>query len=241
MRVRARACVCLRLLCLTPPTPTPPPPSRPLVLPPCQRALYGTSPEEAHLHESRAVHWMASTADNKEGVDSFLEKRAPDFKVSGAPPLSPVCRISTPTSSMVHVFLIRVARARVCVCVGGKHGERAVSLQHLLAHTRVAHACSDDDATATSPPSRCGLRCCLLLCLTSATTYPPVHLLCGVSDGPVRGAAGVLPMVALDGDQVPAVEALDGDQVSPGCWLAEVRCLVDFTSCGVLYISRHVG
>ena len=42
---------------------------------------YGpNSAEETHLLDSRLLHQLFGTRDNKEGVDSFFEKRAPVFK-----------------------------------------------------------------------------------------------------------------------------------------------------------------
>lgn len=40
------------------------------------------SPEEAHLLESRVFYDLATGRDSKEGIQSFLEKRAPDFKAT---------------------------------------------------------------------------------------------------------------------------------------------------------------
>lgn len=40
------------------------------------------SPEEAHLLESQIFHDMIKGKDAKEGIDSFLQKRSPDFKAS---------------------------------------------------------------------------------------------------------------------------------------------------------------
>ncbi|KAG8408857.1 hypothetical protein J3458_019868 [Metarhizium acridum] len=39
-----------------------------------------SSPEEAHLLESRLFHGLFRGKDAKEGVDSFMQKRQPDFK-----------------------------------------------------------------------------------------------------------------------------------------------------------------
>ncbi|MFI6580253.1 enoyl-CoA hydratase-related protein [Embleya sp. NPDC050493] len=48
-----------------------------------RRLLWGMQtvpdPETAHLHESRALHWTGGSADVREGVSAFLEKRRPDF------------------------------------------------------------------------------------------------------------------------------------------------------------------
>lgn len=40
------------------------------------------SPEEAHLLESKVFFDLVQGADSKEGVESFLQKRAPDFKAT---------------------------------------------------------------------------------------------------------------------------------------------------------------
>merc|ERR1719468_259814 len=50
------------------------------------------SPEEAHLIESRAIHWAARQPDSMEGIKAFLERRSPEFKGdshSGVPEFYP--------------------------------------------------------------------------------------------------------------------------------------------------------
>lgn len=47
-----------------------------------QRGLIDPDPQTAHLNDSRAFIWAATNADAAEGIKSFLEKRAPDFKLS---------------------------------------------------------------------------------------------------------------------------------------------------------------
>lgn len=42
------------------------------------------SPEEAHLLDSRVFHGMALSEDAKEGKESFLQKRKPEFKATMA-------------------------------------------------------------------------------------------------------------------------------------------------------------
>ena len=37
------------------------------------------SPEEAHLIESKSIYWVGKKEDCKEGIQSFLEKRAPAY------------------------------------------------------------------------------------------------------------------------------------------------------------------
>jgi len=50
---------------------------------------FSVSPEEAHLAESRIIHFMSTGPDSKEGLMSFLEKRAPDFKLDPYKDLPP--------------------------------------------------------------------------------------------------------------------------------------------------------
>ena len=45
------------------------------------RMMGAAHPMEAYRIESRALHYMFGSADLREGVASFLEKRPPDFKL----------------------------------------------------------------------------------------------------------------------------------------------------------------
>lgn len=47
-----------------------------------KRGLIDPDPQTAHLNDSRAFIWAATQADAAEGIKSFLEKRAPEFKLS---------------------------------------------------------------------------------------------------------------------------------------------------------------
>jgi enoyl-CoA hydratase/carnithine racemase len=40
---------------------------------------HNTTPEEAHLIESKSIFWVARQADAREGITSFLEKRPAEF------------------------------------------------------------------------------------------------------------------------------------------------------------------
>lgn len=46
------------------------------------RLLGADHPMEAHKLDSRGVQYMGGTADAREGVESFLEKRAPDYRLA---------------------------------------------------------------------------------------------------------------------------------------------------------------
>ena len=38
------------------------------------------SPEETHLIDSQAIAWLSTAGDAREGVESFMQKRPPEFK-----------------------------------------------------------------------------------------------------------------------------------------------------------------
>jgi enoyl-CoA hydratase/carnithine racemase len=46
--------------------------------------LGAAHPMEAHRLDSKAMNYMGAGADSREGIESFLGKRAPDFKMSVA-------------------------------------------------------------------------------------------------------------------------------------------------------------
>ena len=45
------------------------------------RMLGASHPMEAHRIDSRGIHFMGSSKDAREGVQSFLDKRAPNFEM----------------------------------------------------------------------------------------------------------------------------------------------------------------
>ena len=45
-----------------------------------------SSPEEAHLLDSRLLQWSFNQPDSEEGVQSFVEKRTPNFRTTGELP-----------------------------------------------------------------------------------------------------------------------------------------------------------
>ncbi|HYD49062.1 MAG TPA: crotonase/enoyl-CoA hydratase family protein [Terriglobales bacterium] len=56
------------------------------------KMLGATDPMEAHQLDSQAIYWMGRSADAREGVSSFLEKRPPQFSLrpsSDMPPFFP--------------------------------------------------------------------------------------------------------------------------------------------------------
>jgi enoyl-CoA hydratase/carnithine racemase len=53
------------------------------------RMLGADHPMEAHKVDSRAIFWMGSSADAREGVQAFLEKRAPRFSLRPSKDMPP--------------------------------------------------------------------------------------------------------------------------------------------------------
>jgi enoyl-CoA hydratase/carnithine racemase len=53
------------------------------------RMLGADHPMESHLIESKMIQWLGSQGDAKEGVSSFLEKRAPQFKMKVSEDMPP--------------------------------------------------------------------------------------------------------------------------------------------------------
>jgi enoyl-CoA hydratase/carnithine racemase len=47
-----------------------------------QRGLCDSDPQTTHLHDSRVFLWAGRAADAAEGIESFVEKRGPRFKLS---------------------------------------------------------------------------------------------------------------------------------------------------------------
>lgn len=45
------------------------------------KMLGADHPMEAHKIESKYLHWMSGSGDLEEGVQSFLEKRKPEFRL----------------------------------------------------------------------------------------------------------------------------------------------------------------
>ena len=52
----------------------------------CCCAAQASSPEEAHLLDSRLLQWSFNQPDSEEGVQSFVEKRTPHFRTTGELP-----------------------------------------------------------------------------------------------------------------------------------------------------------
>eukprot|EP01050_Picozoa_sp_SAG11_P048845 SAG11_NODE_26358_length_346_cov_0.838057_1_plen_69_part_01 len=50
------------------------------------KQLDSSSPEAGHLLDSRLLQWSFKQPDSVEGVQSFLEKRAPSFRQTGELP-----------------------------------------------------------------------------------------------------------------------------------------------------------